>query len=41
MKSCSIEDEEREFLDDFASELGLSRMDKKMIDRKYLKLAIV
>ncbi len=37
----TIEDEEREFLDDLASELGLSRMDKKMIDRKYLKLAIV
>ncbi|MGB3652378.1 MAG: hypothetical protein WBA41_14335 [Rivularia sp. (in: cyanobacteria)] len=32
--------EEREFLNDLADEFGISRMDKKGIERKYLKLSL-
>lgn len=35
----TVETDEREFLDDLADELKLSRMDKKSIERKHLKLA--
>lgn len=37
----SVADEERNFLDDLADEFSLSRMDKKSIERKYLKAILV
>jgi uncharacterized membrane protein YebE (DUF533 family) len=35
----TVGSDERNFLDDLADEFGISRMDKKSIERKYLKLA--